>query len=180
MPHTVLHPCEKHNCGGTFINVIDKRAHFRWTSLDPTNQHGYVGQSIIDLYPPDVRDDAFERMSQWLLNGHSDSWIVQAYDFPRSTPDKIVNVKVTVYPFDHGEMAGVSLVTVLPANYFDLTEDDFKLLKLLVADNSLKEIAAAMDRSASAIDARIKSIKEKLGCKSIAGLAAKAVWCHLV
>ncbi len=180
MPGTKLHPCSKHNCGGTIINIFDKRAIRRWTSLDPSGERALTGDSVIDLYPLEVRDEAFKRISEWIVSGKSDSWVVQAHDWRPGKEKKVQNWKITVYPLDHGELAGLSLSTILPDNYFDLTEDDLTLLRLLVADKGLKEIATEMDRSASATDARVKSLKKKLGCKTSAGLAAKAVWCHLV
>ena len=49
------------------------------------------------------------------------------------------------------------------------------MLRLLCEDHTLKEIAGAMHRSESAIDTKIKTLKEKLGRKTLAGLAAFAL-----
>lgn len=175
-----LAPCSPHDLGKTFFNVFDKRARFRWTSLDPENKNGFTGTSVMDLYPPEVRDAAFAKISGWLLDGEAHSYIYRGYMWPREVPDRLVNLKITMLPFDYGELAGISIATNLPDNYHELADDDFILLRLMAKDRPLKEIAHEMSRSKSAIDARIKSLKMKLGCQTIGGLVALAFQCALI
>lgn len=175
-----LQPCRPHNFGSMIFSIFDKNARFRWTSRDPSNEHGYVGSSLLDLYPEGIRERAFEHISKWIMTGKSSSYIASVYDWPREVHDLVVSKKITLMPLDSGELAGAAFSTVLPENYRELADDDFTVLRLMAQDKPLKEIAHSMNRSKSAIDARIKSLKTKLGCQTIGGLVALAIQCALI
>lgn len=170
-----LYPCEPYDFGGTTFSVFDKYARFRWTSRDPSNSYGYVGTSVLDLYPDETRELAFERMSNWIMKGKSAAYITAVFDWPRTEHRDLINKRITLIPFDSGELAGAAISTVLPKNYHELTADDFTLLRLMADDKALKDIAHEMNRSTSAINAKVKSLKTKLGCKTLAGLVALAL-----
>lgn len=81
------------------------------------------------------------------------------------------------------DLLGVSvclIVADLPTNFLEFGDQDLQLLRLLAEDHSIKEIAELMQRSQSAIDARIKSLKEKLGRETLHGLVAAAIKSRLV
>ena len=175
-----LVPAEPHDLGKTFFNVFDKRARWVWTSLDPTGERGLAGFPVMDLYPEEVRDAAWQKISAWLVNGEGGAYTVRALDWPKDGPDRLVNVKVTLLPFDHGDCAGISIATVLPDNYHEITDDDRAVLRLMADDHSLREIAQKLHRSESAIDGRVKALKEKLNCNTIGGLVATALRSHVI
>lgn len=87
-----------------------------------------------------------------------------------------VRWKVRLHPCpDLPVVAAVGICSLLPDNYKDFTQDDRELVQYLADDMSLKEIAAKLNRSESAIDSRIKILKDKLGVRNLAGLVASAL-----
>lgn len=175
-----LHPCKPHELGNTTFSILDKKARFRWTSRDPHNEHGYVGRSVIELYPEDTRLNAFHSLSQWIMGGKSEAYIADVFDWPSEDETRVISKKITLLPFDYGELAGISITTILPESHEAVVDDDRTMLRLMAADMPLKDIAHEMNRSKSAIDARIKSLKTKLRCQTIGGLVALAIQCALI
>ncbi len=153
--------CKPHNMCRPFIGVVDKNSKIRWTSSKQN-----LGRSSIDFYPENIRAAVLERFSQCIVLEQPTSFIAHAFDGPEE-PRRL--------PFDFRELAAVVLASILPVGYSALSDDDLSVLQLMSEDKALKDIAHEMNRSKSAIDARIKSVKTKLGCETIGGLVALAL-----
>ena len=63
----------------------------------------------------------------------------------------------------------------MPASYVEFNDADKELLALLADDHNIKDAATTIDRSESAIDSRIRSLKMKLGKHTLHGLVAGAI-----
>ena len=81
----------------------------------------------------------------------------------------------TLLPIDSIQPAALAICMMLPPNFDQFTEDEKTLLRLLADDRSLRQVAKEMHLSESAIDTRVKKLKEKLGCKNIGGMIAAAI-----
>lgn len=173
---------EKHNLENLFVTLHDKRTRILWMSDDPTNERGMVGSSLINLWPTEEYDKL-----QWAINSC----------FMRSEPIGLtvrlsggVRWRITMIPVDSTQMAGdarvdlnalapgVSVIAIgsrLPENYEEIGADEKDLLRMLCDDCTLKQIASKMLLSESAIDAKIKKLKQKLDVHNIGGLVAAAI-----
>lgn len=168
---------EKHNLDGNVITLLDKRHRILWTSDDPLNTRGGVGLAPSDLYAEDVRNEITAITGRCFVGGETVGYVSESGPWPPGS-SKVHLWRVTMLPVDSQAMpntAGVVMGTILPDSYPEINDDEKQVLSSLADDYSLKEIAAMMHRSESAIDSKIKSLKMKLGCKTIGGLVAKAV-----
>lgn len=169
-----LHASTPHDLTRQFIGVVDKNCRIRWSSSNSN-----VGKSAMDFYPDNIREMVFEKFSRCIVMRTTECFTAGAFDGP-SEPRCAVTWKVTIVPFDFRELACIVVATVLPDHYYDLTPDDLIVLRLMSQDNQVKDIAHSMNRSKSAIDARIKSMKLKLNCTTIGGLVALALQTALI
>ena len=162
---------EKHNLNNLFIALVDGHGRALWSSRDPGNEAGHVGQSILDVVVEDEREKALQAISRCLLEGQTVGYVVTM-----STNQLLEKWRVTLMPARYHEVGlAVAVCSHLPENYAEFTEGDKEMLVGLCADKSLREIAVEMHRSESAIDSKIKALKAKLGCKTIGGLVATAL-----
>lgn len=166
--------CEPHDPTRPFIGVVDKKCRIRWSSSEAN-----VGECSMDFYPPSVRPAVFEKFSNCIVMQKPECFTAEAFDQP-TEPRNSVTWKVTMLPFDFGELACIVLATIVPCTVRQLSLDDLSVLRLMAKDKPLKDIAHAMNRSKSAIDARIKCIKSKLNCQTIGGLVAFAMQSALI
>lgn len=68
----------------------------------------------------------------------------------------------------------------MPDNFDRFTDAERELLRLLAEDHNIKDVATTVDRSESAIDARIRGLKTKMGKHTLYGLVAAAIRARLV
>jgi DNA-binding NarL/FixJ family response regulator len=71
--------------------------------------------------------------------------------------------------------AAVAIHHILVDGIESFNDSDKEVLGLLAKDQSIAEIAQALDRSPSTIDSRIRSLKERLKQKTLHGLVAAAI-----
>lgn len=164
---------EKHNLSNLFIALVDGHGRAVWSSNDPDNKVGYVGQSILDVVVVEDREMAKNALSQCLLDGKTVGYTVNL-DGDQKQP-----WRVTLMPIPSMGSA-LAVCSLLPNNYPNITAEDKNLLAGLGQDMTLKEIARRMHRSESAIDSKIKSLKDKLGCKTLPGLVAMALQAYII
>jgi DNA-binding CsgD family transcriptional regulator len=69
-------------------------------------------------------------------------------------------------------IAAVVTQVRLPENFGEFNDNDRQLLSMLADDCNVREVAAKLDRSESAIDMRIRALKAKLGANTLHGLVA--------
>lgn len=165
---------EKHNLSHIGIYLLDKRSRNLWGSVDPLNKAGsFVGKSVHDFYKPATAAAIMRITSECIIDGKEVAYVART----DRTEDQAL-WRVTILPADSPSLpntSAVAICTMLPDNYFEITEDEKIVLGLLADDYTLKQIAGKMHRSQSAIDSKIKSLKTKMDCRTIGGLVAKAV-----
>lgn len=169
---------EKHSLTNLIISLHDSRARVLWTSDDPHNVNQHAGMSAFDLHSPEDQHRVREAVSKCFLDGESVAYIADAGKWPPTDDEQPSKWRVTLLPASSSTipgLAGVAVGSKLPTNYPEITEDEKALLRLLADDCSHKEIAATIHRSESAVDSKIRALKDKLGCKGIGGLVGKAL-----
>ena len=165
---------EKHSLGNLFITLIDRTGKILWATSDPTGSRGVVGRSgreFCDAESYHIVTDALRRCVV-------DSETVVYFQRAKRITGENRLWHTTMMPMaipGLSPIAACAISRIVPDNYFDFTDDEKGTLRMLADDLTLKEIAAEMHRSESAIDARIKILKDKLGCKNLAGLVGAAI-----
>jgi len=173
---------EKHNLSNLVVSLHDAHARILWASSDPCNERGWVGRCFREFWVGDDHATQNAAIDDCVMRGQIVGYVVNT-SFGPNMPD--VLWRVTLIPADTfkvGAVAalipGLSFVCIssrLPAIYAEITTDDKILLSLLCADHTLREIAEKMFLSESAIDSKIKKLKDKLGARTIGGLVGAAM-----
>jgi DNA-binding CsgD family transcriptional regulator len=158
------------------VRLGDRRGRLLWSSDTPTDSPRDSGQ-FLKLVGESSREEVQEKLSQCIVFGRPGQLICEA---SRRESDLLVPCQVTLLPVDVNSIAICAISSALPLNYQDFDEQDVQVLRLLADDCSLGEVAEKMHRSQSAIEARIKNLKAKLGKKTIGGLVAAALRNRLI
>lgn len=164
------------------LMLLDHRGRILWSSDHPTDSKPpFYGVSVCSLINESDRDDCERIISGCIVYNRPAQFVLRAEVPPRSVLDKdSTNIRFTFLPADTAPVAMCLIASILPSNYDQFSDEDRQVLGLLAQDQSLKEIATKMDRSRSAIDSRIKSLKEKLRQRGIGGLVAAAIRLRLI
>ncbi len=171
-------PGEKHSLNNLIVGLHDAKSRLLWTSDDPTNSRQAAGASVFDFYPPEEQDKLRVVIAKCFLDGEEVGHVANAGSWPPGPEGRPAKWRITYLPISVPScpgIAGMGFGSRLPDNYDEITEDDKILLRLLADDLSHKEISAEIHRSESAVDAKIRALKDKLGCKGIGGLVGKAL-----
>ena len=166
---------EKHDLSNILICLVDTRARILWTSDDPLNERGHVGHAALDLYPEIIRPRVLHLLSRCILEGKVESYTEKATKLPSESNGRLYLWRITMLPVDQPNLAAMLIASVLPDCYGEITGDEKSLLRMLADDKTLKEIAGSMNRSESAIDSKMRLLKQKLGRTTIGGLVALAL-----
>lgn len=161
----------------TFVFLLDKRAHIVWCSEQST----VPAHSLLDALPVSETATVESAVSRCLLRGETAEYTTigeRTATMPEGNP---VTWRVRLFPYNHefSTIAAVGVCSLLPDNYSSFTQDDRDLIGYLAADMSLKEIAHRLNRSESALDSRIKLLKDKLNVNTLAGLVGSAMINHI-
>jgi DNA-binding NarL/FixJ family response regulator len=91
-----------------------------------------------------------------------------------------IRLNCELHPLDLDPAVIFLRAAEMQLNGEDFSEEDIHVLRSLANDQTINEIGAAMSKSASAIDARIRKLKMRLGVTTLPGLAAKAIRARLI
>ena len=173
---------ENHMADNALVALIDKHGRCIWNNLDPEiADNGTGGTAILDTVVPAERSKVRDALSHCILEGQTIRYTVEA-DSARNN-GQVVFWYVTLIPVpmrNDGSVAACAICYVIPHNYKDITAEDRVILRHLAKDKAVKEIAIILHRSTTAIDARMKSLKAKLGASNIGGLVAIALTSHII
>lgn len=171
----------------TFITLVDRRGRILWTNQFPYARYvWFYGEPIFNFIPePDEAGRVREAFAACVVQGESvdldvSATLVKSPDDPDDREH--VTYQCRYYPADIESVprvASVILSHVIPAGV-SLSEADKEVLKGLMDDKTIKEIADALDKAPSTIDARVKSLKDKLGVQTLPGLVAAAMRSYLI
>jgi DNA-binding CsgD family transcriptional regulator len=160
-----------------FVTLLNRRGQIIWTTVK--SNPGLEGRLFTDLVIDEDRELMANELSGCIVGGKSRAF-TSRWHCP-SPPQ--VNVLTVLHPVEPSEGLTVSAVSIqrhIPNNFAEFNEADRALLKLLSQDQTIKEVATAMSRSESTIDARIKHLKVKMGSQTLHGLVASAFGNSLV
>lgn len=174
-------PGERHIGDNAIVSLIDKHGQCIWTNLDPTNNCGRGSLPVLDTVVPEDRAKVREALGQCLLESQVLRYNVRGYYL--GDTERLLAWHVTLLPVplrSDGTVACCAISHILPANHAEFSADERLLLNYLAADKTLKEAAILMHRSVTAIDNKIKTLKEKLRVQNIGGLVAAAIVNHII
>lgn len=157
--------------------IISAAGKILWSSCDPLNDHGTnkLEATQVNSDPEDI----IAKMSQCVFKKEIVSFTTKAWDCPPA-PRVPIDWQVVFYPLGLAEAAIMSVNVRLPRNLAPIDDSERQLLSHLCDDCTLKEAAERMFLSESAIDGKIKKLKQKLNVHNIGGLVAAAMRYSLV
>jgi len=161
-----------------FVKMLDRRGRLLWISdqIDPS----LWDKPLLDYAHQEDRAIAEENFSRCVLKGESVGFASRWY-CPISESTVWCWTRIhALEPKVPTTVAAVMVQSVLPDNWDQFTDSDKELLRLLADDHNIKDVATTVDRSESAIDARIRGLKTKLGKHTLHGLVAAASRARLI
>lgn len=179
-PETPQLDREKHDNGsfnhGPVICLLDKRGRALWTSDDPRNETGRANESIIDHVGDADKKRLLELMAECIVGGQTVQYDVIGAPGVRVVDPTMIAWRVRMWPADYAALTAACCICYrLDPAWGEIKEDEITLLRHLCNDCTLIEIADRMMLSESAIDSKVRKLKEKLRCHNIGGLVAAAI-----
>lgn len=178
---------DRHKLNNLILILHDSHLRILWVSNDPLNEAGLVGQSPYEICPENEHHKLDVVMKLCFIWGESAGFVMEGPDFP-PRGGRSALWRVTMIPVDTARMLGghcvapaipglaaISFNSKVPRTFESIAESDKELLQLLYDDFTLKEAARKMLLSESAIDAKVKKLKAKLGVRNIGGLVAESI-----
>lgn len=172
---------EKHNLDNLIITLHDNRSRILWSSHVEGDQLG-VGDSLVNQWPAQEAEKLKWAISTCFMESESISLVLRLAE---SSLWRITMISIGSPEMSDESRAalqslapGVSVIALrsqLPENYEAISDGDKELLRLLCEDCTLRQAANKMLLSESAIDAKIRKLKQKLDVHNIGGLVAKAI-----
>jgi DNA-binding CsgD family transcriptional regulator len=167
---------EKRTQENFLVCLVDKRGRTIWNSNDPLDSEDASGKAIVDTVLPADRETVLDALSRCFFKDETVDYEVTGEPPPASDQQRLTAWRVRLLPITNLTMiAGCCVCQALPEYHAEITPDERKMMALLCEDNTLKEIAQAMFLSESAIDNKMRGLKDKLGVKNIGGLVATAM-----
>ena len=160
-----------------FIKLLDRRGRLLWISdqIDPTKWD----KPMLEYAHDEDRAAVEENFSRCVVKGESVGFAARWYC-------PIIDATIWCWsrihpsePLVPSAVAAILVQSILPDTWNQFTDADKELLKLLADDHSIKDVATTVDRSESAIDARIRGLKSKMGKHTLHGLVAAAIRARL-
>ena len=163
----------------TLIKLLDHRGHVIWAS----NETGWE-KPFFEYVHEEHRDRVYRCLSECVVRGAQTTCQARVQCPPNGTVPR----QITFFPVERtpdgsveiGSLASVVVSHTLPDNFEAFTDQDRELLSLLGSDLSIPQISEQLGRSPSTIDTRIRSLKEKLGQRTLHGLVSAAMRSHLI
>jgi DNA-binding CsgD family transcriptional regulator len=170
----------------TFVGLADRRARFLWANQFPDEPDVwyYKRPFFEDVHPDDV-DQVKVAFAKCVIEGQTVDFVAKAVLYEQAkeqTEKRYRKFQVRLYPCDIEAtpyIAAVMVNHVIPDGV-EFNETDMNVLKGLMDDKTIKEIADQMEKSQSTIETRIKGLKDKLGVETLPGLVASAMRSYLV
>jgi len=162
------------------VCLVDKRGRVVWRSSDPLDENERAGSIISEDVVDDDRPTILDALSRCFFQEETVSYTVTGR--PEISPEKRPSTwQVQLMPIHGwGELSGCCVCRMLPEYHAEIKDDERTMLTLLCEDKTLKEIAQAMYLSESAIDSKIRTLKDKMGVRNIGGLVSEAIIHSLV
>lgn len=173
------HILERRLADNAVIALIDKHGCCVWNNKDPMNESGRHGIPVLDSVPEEDRAKVREALSHCLLESKTVQYSVRG----QYLGGEMVMWRVSLLPIPMGNQGTIvccAISNVIPDNHESFTAEDRELLRHLANDMTLRDLGEIMHRSPTAIDTRIKSLKEKLNVHNIGGLVASAILKHII
>ena len=140
-----------------------------------------AGSVIMDMLPESERAVLREALQVCIVENKTAYYILHGPPSPGMIAGPDIKWRVTLIPYESdGTAAAVAICVVLPSNYAEFNDDDKNVLRYLSKDMTLKDIAASCNRSESAVDAKIRILKDKLNVSNLAGLVGAALVNHVI
>lgn len=160
------------------ILLLDRRGRVLW-ALGVSQE--VIGQALVDLAFDEDRAMVGENLARCVVKGEAAEFVARWQCSPKDAAGWALTSLHPVEPQPTIlSVAALSISSLLPANYMEFNEADRELLGLLADDHNIKDAATTVDRSESAIDNRIRSLKTKMGKHTLHGLVAGAIRGQLV
>lgn len=151
-----------------YVKLVDRRGRVLWINgIDAKTWD----KSLLDYADSGHREKVSSAFARCVIHGETLSIDAMWY-CPITETDEWC--RSWMYPTDLEPVAAVIIQSLLPKNYPDFSTADEEILRMLASDMPVKAVAEALDRSESAIDTRIRSLKAKLDANTLHGLVAKA------
>jgi DNA-binding CsgD family transcriptional regulator len=167
---------EKHSGYDPLVGLIDKHGRLIWLSDDPFNKAGLAGSAIAENVIVPDRDRIVDALGRCFFKNEIVEYQVTGRPSPSIGGEHPVTWNVRLLPVKSGgEIAGCCLCRPLPEYHTEINDDERQMVKLMCEDKGLKEIAQVMFLSESAIDSKVRQLKDKLGVNTIGGLVATAL-----
>lgn len=160
-----------------YILLMDSRGRVLWALSE--REHPIQGRVLSDLVFEDDRERVEECLARCIIKGEVVEFTARWHDHYSDAVGWTLSLLRPIDP-PLANVAALSIHKVLPANHNEFSNSDRELLGLLADDHNIKDAANTVDRSESAIDARIKNLKSKLGKHTLPGLVAAAIRGSLV
>lgn len=173
------HTENSHLADNSVIALIDKNGCCVWNNKDPMNASGRLGNPVLDSVPPEDRAKVREALGHCLLEQQVVQYTVRGHYLG----GELVTWRVTLLPIpmrSEGTVACCAISYVVPDNYLLFTDEDREVLRCLARDMTLRDVAEQMHRSPTAVDNKIKTLKERLNVHNIGGLVAAAIIQHII
>jgi DNA-binding CsgD family transcriptional regulator len=153
----------------TFIQLLDQRAKILWANLPEI-----WDKSLLECVHPDDLEHVESHLTRCIVRGETTS--CQARWYCPAVGGKLVCAQTYFFPILRQIIpAAIAVHNILVDSIESFNGSDREVLGLLSKDQSIAEIAQALDRSPSTIDSRIRSLKERLNQKTLHGLVAAAM-----
>lgn len=135
-------------------------------------------ETVIAETPIEDQPVIVAALSRVLIHGEPSEYVIRGRraDTMPKEDDSLVWWRVKLFPCHlASETVAIGFCSLVPDNYQNFTDEDKKVLRALAEDKTLKEIGEACHRSESAVDSKIKILKEKLGVRNLGGLVGASL-----
>lgn len=161
----------------TRIKLLDHRGQVIWNS-----ENAQVWEKPFLEYVHEAhRERVYRCLSECVVRG-----VQTTCQALVECPEGPVAREITFFPVERsmpaeiGSLAAVAVSHTLPDNFESFTDQDRELLTLLARDLSIPQASEQLGRSPSTIDTRIRSLKERLGQRTLHGLVSAAIRARLI
>jgi hypothetical protein len=160
-----------------FIKLLDRRGRILW--INNQIDRSLWDKPYVEYAVEEDRKLVEESFTRCVVFGETVEFAARWY-CPISNTNGWWLTQIQAVESGMGDLAAILVQTQLPENFTEFNEADRELLSLLADDHNIKDAATTVDRSESAIDARIRGLKTKTGKNTLHGLVAAAVRGRLV
>lgn len=165
-----------------YVALADRRARLLWANTFPDQSLLDSEKPFFDFIHPDDLQRVKDAFARCVIHGEIVDLSIRALHYsPQSTELTYSTYQARYYPCDiqHAPHVAAVIVSHVVPSGVELSDTDREVLKGLMDDKTIKEIADHLDKSQSTIDSRVKTLKDKLGVQTLPGLVASAMRSYL-